>query len=78
MYYQIHAPLAKLVDALDLGSSSLRCIGSSPIWGTNCQVVKSVRMADTPTRLVGAEYETDVRIWVDHKAGYFVQHRIAA
>jgi hypothetical protein len=25
-----HADVAKLVDALDLGSSSLRCVGSSP------------------------------------------------
>ena len=37
-----------------------------------------IRTADTPTRLVGADYEIDKRIWVDHKAGYFVLYRIAA
>ena len=36
------------------------------------QVVKCVRMADTPSRLEGAESEIGNRIWVDHKAGYFV------
>jgi len=30
-----------------------------------------IRKANTPTRLVGAEFEIDVWIWVDHKAGLF-------
>jgi hypothetical protein len=41
-------------------------------------VVKSLSTAYTPSRLEGADNETDIRIWVDHKAGYFVQYRIAA
>lgn len=32
-YTDFIAPLAELVDALDLGSSALRCVGSSPTWG---------------------------------------------
>ena len=32
-YTNFIAPLAELVDALDLGSSALRCVGSSPTWG---------------------------------------------
>ena len=32
-YTNLIAPLAELVDALDLGSSALRCVGSSPTWG---------------------------------------------
>ena len=31
----LHAGVAELVDALDLGSSILRCVGSSPIARTN-------------------------------------------
>lgn len=31
---RINAPVAELVDALDLGSSSSRCVGSSPIRRT--------------------------------------------
>jgi len=31
-----------------------------------------MRMADTPSRLEGAEQEIGNRIWVDHKAGYVV------
>jgi hypothetical protein len=30
-----NAPMAKLVDAPDLGSGIERCVGSSPTWGTN-------------------------------------------
>ena len=29
-----YAPVAELVDALDLGSSNLRCAGSSPVRRT--------------------------------------------
>jgi hypothetical protein len=29
-----NAPMAKLVDAPDLGSGIERCVGSSPTWGT--------------------------------------------
>jgi hypothetical protein len=32
--YPANAEVAKLVDALDLGSSALRCAGSSPALGT--------------------------------------------
>ena len=32
-----HAPVAKLVDAPDLGSGGLRCVGSSPIGRTKCR-----------------------------------------
>ena len=30
-----NAPMLKLVDRLDLGSSAARHVGSSPTWGTN-------------------------------------------
>lgn len=35
-------------------------------------------MADTPTRLVGAEFEIGKWIWVDHKRTHFVHYRITA
>ena len=34
------APVAKLVDALDLGSSNASCVGSSPIRRTNEYLVE--------------------------------------
>lgn len=37
------APMLKLVDRLDLGSSAVRRVGSSPTWGTKCRVVKMSR-----------------------------------
>lgn len=41
-------------------------------------MVKSVRTADTPSRLEGADNEIGKWIRVDHEAGYFVPYRIAA
>ena len=39
---QQHAPVAKLVDALDLGSSNASCVGSSPIRRTTREIAKLV------------------------------------
>ena len=41
-YTNFIAPLAELVDALDLGSSALRCVGSSPTWGKLKKIDKSL------------------------------------
>ena len=41
-YTNLIAPLAELVDALDLGSSALRCVGSSPTWGKLKKIDKSL------------------------------------
>ena len=38
-----HAPVAELVDALDLGSSCSRSAGSSPVRRTNEEILTSVR-----------------------------------
>ena len=34
VYNSLNAPMAELVDALDLGSSAVRCKSSSLFWGT--------------------------------------------